>query len=643
MTPSEGFQHELESPLPALAPGGALTLKGWCVHPAARQAPALRLICAGREYPATLRHPRPDVCLALAAPEEAVDCGFELSGALPTGVHLARLEASLDGTQWTCLRRFTLAATAGELQVAIEYPGDVTIADSERVQGWCAHPEWPIAEVWLHYGNRRLRCEHGLARTDVPRLIPTSPDAARAGFISVKNLPVGCGPLRVCAVDRAGRRHFLSTDRRIDIRTDEENPLPLDLSGPPARLGPVQPAGSATPAVDSAATPRRILFVLYGDMTSNSALHVAAFANELTRNGHECVVAVPRNAETIRYHPDARFRCVDFAACGDRGAVFAGGAVPDLIHAWTTRESVRHLCERLLAGGSPLLVVHLEDHESRILESTLGHSGPELAALPAAELDALVGAALSHPRHSGDFLRRAAACTVIIDRLQELLPLGKPTRVLWPAATAAFYERPIPWELRTALGWDRDRTVLFYHGNLHPTNRDEMAALYEAVVRLNATGTPTTLLRAGRDFCALPGKLGEQAAPYVMALGRIGRHDHLAPLMALADFFVQPGEPDAFNDYRFPSKLPEFFATGRPVILPRTNIGTVARHGIDAFVIDRADATGIAAAVRTLRADPALAATLARGAATFAREHFSWTHSAAQLAEFYETVLPTTI
>ena len=43
--------------------------------------------------------------------------------------------------------------------------------------------------------------------------------------------------------------------------------------------------------------------------------------------------------------------------------------------------------------------------------------------------------------------------------------------------------------------------------------------------------------------------------------------------LALADAFVQPGSPDDFNRYRLPSKLPEFLAMGRPVILPHCNLG----------------------------------------------------------------------
>ena len=198
-----------------------------------------------------------------------------------------------------------------------------------------------------------------------------------------------------------------------------------------------------------------------------------------------------------------------------------------------------------------------------------------------------------------------------------------------------YYPRPLPAAFRTALQLAPGTTVLFYHGNVHASNAAEVRELYAAVLELNRSGTPVTLIRTGLDAKDFLGDLAGEVAPFVLALGQVPHHRHLPPLMALADIFVQPGGPDAFNDYRFPSKLPEFFALGRPVVLPRTNLGTALRHGVDAWVLDRADAAGIAGAVRALRADPALAARLGAGAAAYAAEHFSWRRSAAALAKFY--------
>ncbi|HUL55107.1 MAG TPA: glycosyltransferase, partial [Opitutaceae bacterium] len=216
------------------------------------------------------------------------------------------------------------------------------------------------------------------------------------------------------------------------------------------------------------------------------------------------------------------------------------------------------------------------------------------------------------------------------------VPAGRPVHTVWPAADGRFFfPRPRPAALRARLDSAPGTTVLFYHGNVHASNAREVRQLYEAVLQLNRAGAPVTLIRTGRDTCDFLGDLAPAVAPCVLALGQIEHHRHLGALMALADIFVQPGEPDAFNDYRFPSKLPEFFASGRPVVLPRTNLGTRVRHGIDAYVLDRADAAGIAGAVQELRRDQALHERLSRGAAEFAAANFSWRRSADALLAFY--------
>jgi hypothetical protein len=104
---------------------------------------------------------------------------------------------------------------------------------------------------------------------------------------------------------------------------------------------------------------------------------------------------------------------------------------------------------------------------------------------------------------------------------------------------------------------------------------------------------------------------------------------------------VQPGRPGGFNDYRFPSKLPEFLATGRPVVLPATNLGRFLRDGEECVLLERGDALEIAAAVERILDDGALAARLARGAQAFAERTFSWADSARKLQAFYDRALGT--
>ena len=634
MNPPPGLHGEVDTPRPLRAALGRVSVAGWCLAAGEAEPPAVRLVTPAGTLPAAGGRPRPDVAARFPGEPAAARCGFAIAGALPPGVHPARFEARGADGGWRAFREHPLAVEAPPLFAVIEQPPS-PVAASVRVAGWACHPLEPLAALELHYGDRRVPCELGLPRADVPGYFPGAPHAGRTGFISVKNLPVGRGRLRLRARLSGGRVCFARTDHEIAIETDEENRQPVRLAGPRAALGPVTAGEAAAPPAGPAVRPLRILYVLYGDFFSNSAIQVASLANELAARGHAPAVVVPRHAETLHVHAGPRFAAADYAGA----AALFGGAAPDVIHAWTTREPVRAFAEQCRARTGARLVVHLEDNELEILAQAVDRPKAGLLALADAELDPLVPPDLSHPRRGRALLAGADGVTVILDRLREFVPADRPCHTIWPAADGrGFFPRPRPAELRAVLDARAGTTVLCYHGNVHPANRAEVRELYAAVLALNRAGQPVALVRTGVDTCDFLGDLAEAVAPYVLALGQIPHHHHLGPLLALADIFVQPGVPDAFNDYRFPSKLPEFFALGRPVVLPRTNLGALVRHGTDAYVLDRADAAGIAAAVGALRRDPALYARLSRGAAEFAAAHFSWPRSAAALEAFYASL-----
>ena len=156
---------------------------------------------------------------------------------------------------------------------------------------------------------------------------------------------------------------------------------------------------------------------------------------------------------------------------------------------------------------------------------------------------------------------------------------------------------------------------------------------------MNRAGRPLRLVRLGRDFVRFLEPELKAAHGHVIAACRCVPRVEVRRYLRLADVLVQPGRADAFNDYRFPSKLTEFLASGRPVVLPPANIGRFLEDGEECVLLHRGDALEIAEVIERLLDDDALRARLGRGARAFAERSFSWPASAEKLRRFYERAL----
>src|SRR5258706_16273737 len=90
-----------------------------------------------------------------------------------------------------------------------------------------------------------------------------------------------------------------------------------------------------------------ILFATYGDFYCNSSIHVFGFANQLSRMGHACAVAVPSNKESVANLGAPLFRVMTFAEFNAVEKLFDSASAADVIHFWTPREIVRKFAEPL--------------------------------------------------------------------------------------------------------------------------------------------------------------------------------------------------------------------------------------------------------------------------------------------------------
>jgi glycosyltransferase involved in cell wall biosynthesis len=382
-----------------------------------------------------------------------------------------------------------------------------------------------------------------------------------------------------------------------------------------------------------------VAFVNYHDFTSNSAVHIFHFANELEGLGVACAVCVPDNKESVEGLGRPAFQVFDFFDVQSDRIGFPDGAGPSLIHAWTPRENVRRLTETLAARHECPYVVHLEDNEDVITAEQLGVSIDDLRTAAADALNGAFPQTVSHPRRSREFLARSAGVTVIIDTLLEFKPESVPGEVIWPGLDfELFAPRAADAALKRDLGLTEREFVTVYHGNSHPANMGEMRSLYLAVEAINRRGFPVRLVRLGRDYVDFLGRDLEIVKQHVIDRGFVPRVQ-LGRYLSLADVLVQPGRSDAFNNYRLPAKLPEFLLSGRPVVLPATNIGRHLDDGQNCILLRKGHALEIASSVERLLDNPSLRNQIGEGGRKFAQQNFSWPRSAQKLKRFYARAL----
>jgi glycosyltransferase involved in cell wall biosynthesis len=363
-----------------------------------------------------------------------------------------------------------------------------------------------------------------------------------------------------------------------------------------------------------------VLLAAAGDVQSNSALHTFSVARVMLARGVDCVVTCGT---------------VGHAAAMREGVMFADGRGPDLIHAWTPREHVRRLTERMVERYGCPYIVHLEDNEEVILADMMRPIGyRDLARLPARVTDVAMPPGLSHPKRYRWFLEGAAGVTALIDRLLEFKPEGTPGVVFWPGFETGILQAG---RSRETYGVKEGEAVVVYNGNIHRSNEEEVVSLIDAVALLNARGVRVKLLKTGSNHAGMEKLKEAEERGFLVNLGFLPRAE-IYSILNMADVLVQPGRESAFNDYRFPCKLPEFLATGRPVILPKANLGRYLRDSEECLLLETGDAAEIADKVQRVLEDRGWGERMGQAGREFAMRELDWERNLEPVLELYRQV-----
>ena len=380
----------------------------------------------------------------------------------------------------------------------------------------------------------------------------------------------------------------------------------------------------------------RVLFLHFGKLHVNSVIQAFHLGEEMTKQGIEVILCGQGDTDRISTIGEPSFECINYEGLDRRLRDLAGDGEETMICAWTPREVVRRATERSASVLGAPYVVHLEDNEEHLLSTALRLPYETIRRLPPDRLDALCSDDFIHPLHYPRLMEGAAGVTVITEQLNEFNRAERPHDLARPGVDHERFRPDLPPAVsRERLGLRPDDFVLVYHGTGHWANLRELFSLYLAVKLLQRRGRRVRLLRLGGT------RLGGVDPRTLQAL-RDGEPDlgdvpwrEIPGYLGLADAYVQPGAPGDFNRYRLPSKLPEFLAMGRPVVLPMCNLGNDLTDRENALLLHEGNALEIAARLEELMDDPEFAQRLGRGARQFALDHLSWPRNAARLAGFY--------
>ena len=196
--------------------------------------------------------------------------------------------------------------------------------------------------------------------------------------------------------------------------------------------------------------------------------------------------------------------------------------------------------------------------------------------------------------------------------------------------------RPLPkGEARATFNIDPTVPVVF-HSGMSAYGHEYVAEVIREICRGNSRvlvlilGASNASLQAFRFGNDLEGRV--LLRPYVPA-------NDLGRALGCADIILVPLQPRGFNLARFPNRVGEAMAAGRPVV---TNAaGDVAelvrQEGIG--VVADADPAAMARAVQDLLGDPDRMSLMGRNARQVAERKFDWAILARRVESFYEGIL----
>lgn len=420
----------------------------------------------------------------------------------------------------------------------------------------------------------------------------------------------------------------------------------------------------------------RIAIVSYMGYDGPGVMHAHYFANHLVAAGHEVLFLLNGRRDTVELMADPpRYSLLEVSF---RQGILDSGTrrkieefVPDIVHTWTPRHLPARVGIEVAVEHGARLVIHYEDDEEFILRHFGGNNrfaddDVELfrlfvdEELDAGRLEEITGEldddflrltaldppswAWVHPIVSAVAMRFSDASTVISPAYGDYLRGlhgARPTHVLYPGVDHARFAPELQGsQLAKELGL-QGRKVFLYSGAIADIH--DFTALMEALPSVTRDHPEIVLVQVGRnDIRDVTDRLVDEHGieDHVVFTGRVPHH-RMPEYLALADVFLAPVRADDFNAHRLPSKIPEYMAVGRPMLIADHGFGRELEQGSEVEKVESESPQEIGDAMRRLLDASSRWPEMGERLRKKSQRLFDWGDNTAGLVDFYEQVLRT--
>jgi len=205
-----------------------------------------------------------------------------------------------------------------------------------------------------------------------------------------------------------------------------------------------------------------------------------------------------------------------------------------------------------------------------------------------------------------------------------LLPNGADTQRIQPISKDA---------ARIKIGLPLDARIIGYIGTIFLRDAWLMA---EAFDHLQTISQKTRLIIMGN----CPIDLGQMVKqPELVQQTGFLKDDKLVEVMACCDLFWLPLTDSPANNGRFPLKLTDYLAAGRPVVA--TSVGDVVKimEGGTVGVLTPPSAQGLVEGTISLLTDEVKLQSMGTAARELVEKHYRWDHLTDELIDFYTRII----